>query len=99
MLSSIRSSRRFIVGLGEVLIARIDSLEFGTIDGDACHVQQIKLAAQCHKGTADLANGLAVVLAEIRNGLEVRRQLSRQPDSVQCWHSRSAAVDGMRLRP
>ena len=33
------------LGLGEVLIARIDSLEFGTIDCDARLAQQIKLAA------------------------------------------------------
>src|SRR6476619_8415365 len=72
----------FHLGLGEVLIARIDRLEFGTVDGDARHVQQIKLAAQRHEGTADLTNRLAVVLAEIRNGLEVRRQLPRQPDQL-----------------
>src|SRR4029077_20504844 len=64
------------------LIARIDSLEFGTIDRDARLAQQIKLAAQRHKGTADLTNRLAVVLAEVRNGLEVRCQLSRQPDQL-----------------
>ena len=64
------------------LIARIDRLEFGTINGDARHAQQIKLAAQRHEGTADLTNGLAVVLAEIRNGLEVRRQLAGQPDQL-----------------
>ncbi len=72
----------FHLGLGEVLIARIDSLEFGTIDGDARLVQQIKLAAHRHEVTADLTNGLAIVLTEIRNGLEVRRQLSRQPDQL-----------------
>ena len=72
----------FHLGLGEVLIARIDRLEFGTINGDARHAQQIKLAAQRHEGTADLTNGLAVVLAEIRNGLEVRRQLAGQPDQL-----------------
>ena len=70
------------LGLGEVLVARIDSLEFGTVDGDARHAQQIKLAAQRHEATADLTNGLAVVLTEIRNGLEIRRQLSGQPDQL-----------------
>jgi hypothetical protein len=70
------------LGLGEVLIARIDSLEFGTIDGDARLAQQIKLAAQRHEATADLTNRLAVVLAEIRNGLEVWCQLPRQPDQL-----------------
>jgi hypothetical protein len=33
------------LGFGEVLIARIDSLEFATINGDARHARQIKLAA------------------------------------------------------
>jgi hypothetical protein len=70
------------LGLSEVLVARIDSLEFGTIDGDARRAQQIKLTAQCHEGTTDLTNRLAVVLAEIRNGLEVRRQLSREPEQL-----------------
>ena len=72
----------FHLGFGEVLIARIDSLEFGTIDGDARLAQQIKLAAQHHEGTANLTNGLAVVLTEIRNGLEVRCQMPRQPDQL-----------------
>src|SRR6476646_10365071 len=48
----------------------------------ACHPRSIKRAAQRHEGTADLTNRLAVVLAEIRNGLEVRRQLPRQPDQL-----------------
>src|SRR5271157_1019775 len=72
----------FHLGLGEVLIARIDSLEFGTIDGDARLAQQIKIAAHRHEATANLTNGLAIVLAEIRNGLEVRRQMPRQPDQL-----------------
>src|ERR1700730_5674719 len=70
------------LGLGEVLVARVDSLEFGAVDRDTRHTQQIKLAAQRHKDTTDLTNSLAVVLAEVRNGLEVRRQLSRQPDQL-----------------
>ena len=56
------------LGVGKVLIARIDSLEFGAIDCNARLAQQMKLAAQCHKATTDLTNGVAVVLAEIRNG-------------------------------
>src|SRR6516162_494445 len=72
----------FHLGFGEVLIARIDSPEFGSVNGDARLAQQIKLAAQGHEGTANLTNGLAIVLAEIRDGLEVRYQMPRQPDQL-----------------
>ena len=82
MLSSIRSKTPFHLGFGEVLIARIDRLEFGSVNGDACLAQQIKLAAQCHEGPANLTNGVAIVLTEIRDGLEVRYQMPRQPDQL-----------------
>src|SRR5439155_9068019 len=88
------------LGLGEVLIPRIDGLELRSVDGNARCAEQIQLAAQCDELAADLTNGLAVVLAEIRNGLEVRRQLPRQPDQLMLrWHSRSRRrLDGTRLR-
>jgi hypothetical protein len=41
--------------------------------------QQIKLASQCHEGTANLTNGLAIVLTEIRDGLEVWCQIASCP--------------------
>jgi hypothetical protein len=44
--------------------------------------QQIKLAAQRDELATDLTNGLAIVLAEIRDGFEVWRQLPRQPDQL-----------------
>src|SRR4029077_5321607 len=47
---------------------------------DARCAEKIKLAAQRHEFATDLTNGLAIVLAEIRNRLEVRRQLPGQPD-------------------
>ena len=66
MLSSIRSGAASSC-LGESSYrAHSDRLEFGTING-APRRQQIKLAAQRHEGTADVTNGLAVVLAEVRN--------------------------------
>jgi hypothetical protein len=70
--------------LGEVLIACIDGLEFGTIDGEARLAQQIKLAAQRHEAMANLTNGLTVVLAEIHKGLEVRRQGCFYTAKIQC---------------
>src|SRR5262249_36015436 len=44
--------------------------------------EQIKLAAQRNELATDLSNGLAIVLAEIRNGLEIWRQLPSQPDQL-----------------
>src|SRR5262249_49648010 len=70
------------LGLGEVLVPRIDRLELRSVDGDARCTEQIKLAAQPNELAANLTNGLAIVLAEIRDGLEVRRQLPGQPDHL-----------------
>src|SRR5271169_6798336 len=53
-----------------------------SIDGDARCNKQIKLAAQRDELATNLTNGLAIVLAEIRDGLEVRRQLPGQPDHL-----------------
>src|SRR6185436_5370592 len=39
-------------------------------------------AAQRDELAADLTNGLAIVLAEVRDRLEVRRQLPGQPDHL-----------------
>ena len=51
---------------------------------------QIELAAHRHEGHGKPLEWPAVVLTEIRNGLEVRRQMPRQPDhSMLRWHSRS----------
>ena len=52
------------------------------IHRDARCTEQIKLAAQRNELATDLTNGFAIVLAEIRNGLEVRRQLPGQPDHL-----------------
>src|SRR6185312_13946066 len=80
MLSSIRSRRRFI--LGEIPVPRIGGFELRSIDGDARCNKQIKLAAQRDELAADLTNGLAIVLAEIRDRLEIWRQLPGQPDHL-----------------
>src|SRR5262249_49763755 len=63
-------------------VPRIDRLELRSVDGDARCTEQIKLAAQPNELAANLTNGLAIVLAEIRDGLEVRRQLPGQPDHL-----------------
>src|SRR5436190_22035775 len=76
------------LGLGEVLVARIDSLEFGTVYGDAHHAQQIKLAAQRHEATADLTNGLAVVQSAMVLKSGANCPVSHT-SSILRWHSRS----------
>jgi len=90
----------FHLGSGEVLISRIDSFEFGSVNGDARLAQQIKLAAQCHEGTANLTNGLALSL---RKSAMVLKSGTRCPvnqiSSMLRWHSRSKRrLDGTRLR-
>src|SRR3977135_1822004 len=72
----------FHLGLSEVLVPRIDGFELRSVDGNARCTEQTELAAQCDELAADLSNGLAVVLAEIRDGLEIRRQLPGKPDHL-----------------
>src|SRR5450432_4690880 len=56
------------LGLGEVPIPRVDGLELAAVDRNARLAEQFKAAAQHHELTADLADGLAVVLAEVGYG-------------------------------
>ena len=71
------------LGLGEVLVTRVHSLELRTMDGDARFAQQIELPADRHEFPTHLADRLSEVLAKIGDGLEVRRQLPRQPDQLE----------------
>src|ERR1700724_1157708 len=66
------------LGLGEVPVPRVDGLEFAAVDRNARFVEQFKAAAQHHELAADLADRLAVVLAEVGYGLEVRHQAAGQ---------------------
>jgi hypothetical protein len=68
---------------GEILVARVDSLELRAIDRDTRRAQQIELTAQRDELAAYLANGLAVVLAEVGNGLEVGGQMAGQPQHLE----------------
>src|ERR1700736_2661747 len=70
------------LGLGEVPIPRVDGLEFAAVDRNARFVEQFKAAAQHHELAADLADRLAVVLAEVGYGLEVRHQAAGQPNQL-----------------
>src|SRR5258706_4108131 len=62
------------LGLREVPVPRVDGLELTAVDRNARLAEQFKAPAQHYKLTADPADGLAVVLAEIGYRLEVRHQ-------------------------
>src|SRR5436305_1338863 len=81
MLSSICARRRCI-GLGEVPIPRVDGLELAAVDRNARFAEQLKATAQHHELTANLADGLAIVLAEVGYGLEVQHQTAGQPNQL-----------------
>src|SRR5277367_4308145 len=68
------------LGLSEVPISRVHGLELAAVDRNARFAKQFKTAAQHHELAANLADGLAVVLAEVGYGLEVRHQASGQPN-------------------
>src|SRR5882757_6598967 len=70
------------LGLGKVPIPRVDGLELAAIDRNARFAEQLKASAQHHELTADLADGLAIVLAEVGYGLEVRHQTAGQPNQL-----------------
>src|SRR3984885_2040615 len=68
------------LGLCEVPITRVDGLELAAVDRNARFAEQFKTAAQHHELAANPADGLAVILAEVGYGLEVRHQASGQPN-------------------
>src|SRR5450631_2080190 len=70
------------LGLGEVPIPRVDGLELAAVDRNTCFAEQLKAAAQHHELTADLADRLAIVLAEVGYRLEVRHQAAGQPNQL-----------------
>src|ERR1700694_1899253 len=70
------------LGLREVPVPRVDGFELAAVDRNARLAEQFKAPAQHHKLTADLADGLAVVLAEIGYRLEVRHQAAGQPHQL-----------------
>src|SRR3979490_240895 len=59
------------LGLREVPVPRVNGFELAAVDRNAGRAEQLKAPAQHHELTADLANGIAVVLAEIGYRLEV----------------------------
>src|SRR6478752_3921524 len=82
MLSSIRSRRRFILASVKFLSRALTALN---LEPSMATLATLSKSSSRHSATKvrqTSRNGLAVVLAEIRNGLEVRRQLAGQPDQL-----------------
>jgi hypothetical protein len=88
------------LGLGEVLVPCIDSLELWSVNGDARCTEQIKLAAQRNELATDLSNGLAIVLRKSAMVLKSGASCPvSQISSMLRWHSLSRRrLDGTRLR-
>src|ERR1700681_23631 len=70
------------LGLGEVPIPRVDSLELAAVDRNARFAEQLEASAQHHELTADLSDGLAIILPEVGYCLEVRHQAAGQPNQL-----------------
>src|SRR5882757_4283832 len=70
------------LGLGKVPVPRVDGLKLAAVDRNARFAEQLKAPAQHHELTADLADGLAIVLAEVGYCLEVRHQAAGQPNQL-----------------
>ena len=70
------------LGLRMVPIPRVDGFELAAVDRNARLAEQFKAPAQHHELTANLADGLAVLIAEIGYRLEVRHQPASQPHQL-----------------
>ena len=77
-------------GGGKVPILVIDGLKLVAVDGHQCIGEQTKPLAQDDELTADAADGFAILLAEIGNGLVIRRQSFGQS---QRWPRKLVLVD------
>ena len=67
------------LGAREVAVAVVHRLEFAAVDRNAGGGQQAHLAAQPDEACADLADGAAIVLAEVRDGLVIGDEPPDQP--------------------
>ena len=67
------------LGAREVLVAVVHRLELAAVDRDAGLREQAHRAAQRNKPGADLADGAAIVLAEVGNRLVIGSKPARQP--------------------
>ena len=74
------------------LVPIIDCLELAAVDRDASFGKEAHAAAEHNKPAADLADGQAVVLAEIGDRLVIRNTTSRQPHDLD-------VAPGLALKP
>src|SRR6266478_3930729 len=82
MLSSMRSRRRFILASVKFLSRALTALNFDPSMATLAMLNRSSFTAQHDELAAHLANGRAVVLAEVGDGLEVGCELPGQPDHL-----------------
>jgi hypothetical protein len=68
----------FQLAFREVAIPRVDRLELGAVDGGDGADEEPQLTAKTNKPDADRPDRPAIVLPEVRDCLEVRRQPAGQ---------------------
>ncbi len=77
-----RSDLPLQAGLGEVAILAVDRLDPAAVHRDQFTPEQIQVPAKGHEFAKDCLEGLSVIAAEIRNGLEIGLQAAQQPDDL-----------------
>src|SRR5947208_13444888 len=82
MLSSICASRRCILAWVKLRSRVLTALNLLPSNRNACLAQQLKASAQHHELTADLVDGVAIILAEVGYRLEIRHQAPGQPHQL-----------------
>ncbi len=67
---------------GEIAVLVVHRLDPGAVDREQFAAKQIQLTAEQHELAEDRAEGVAVVAAEVGDGLEVGLQVPQQPDHL-----------------
>src|SRR5438046_5633412 len=81
-MEGIRETRRCILAWVKFRSRVLTALNLLPSNRDARLGEEFKAPAQHHKLTADPPDGLAIVLAEVGYGLEVRHQAAGQPNQL-----------------
>lgn len=82
MLDLISSTHRCSLALVKLRSRLLTRLELAAVDGHQRFGEQTERLAQHHELPADTTNGVAIVLAEVGDGLEVRCQAPGQPHQL-----------------
>ena len=67
---------------GEIAILVVDRLDPRAIHCEQLPAKQVQLATEQHKFSEHVAEGISVVAPKVSNRLEVRLQMSQQPDHL-----------------